>query len=112
MRPPKVYIPNKGGHDYSDAERFGPLVFLTEGKIKRYSVNTLYREIADGMSDAIPEDFILVSSLNILNSICSAIMSRQFGRVNFLLFCNGEYIERNLMIDALLPEIKGEDIRM
>ena len=101
-RAPVVYIPNKGSHDFSDAERFGPLVFLTHGSVKKYQTNTMYRQLVEGMADAIPEDYLLISSLAILNSLCSAILGRRFGRVNYLLYCNGTYLERTVDIDALL----------
>ena len=40
----KVYIVNKGGHNHEDAERFGELIFLSEGAINRYSTGSIYRK--------------------------------------------------------------------
>jgi hypothetical protein len=60
------------------------------------------------MSDGIKEDFLLVSSLSILNSIASAIIARKFGVVNFLLFSDGKYILRSVNVDALLNTNEGE----
>ena len=54
------------------------------------------------MQDAEETDYLLISSLAILNALASAIMSRKFGRVNYLLFRDGEYIEKVVVIDALL----------
>jgi hypothetical protein len=102
VRVPLVFITNLGGHDYEPAKKYGELRFLTRGKIKRYSTNTIYREFIDGMEDAESSDHLLVSSLSILNSIASAILSRKFGIVNFLLYSEGEYIPRSVNIDALL----------
>ena len=99
---PKVYIPNKGAHDYSDANRFGDFVFLTSGSVPRYNTESMYRELVEGMQDAEETDYLLISSLAILNALASAIMSRKFGRVNYLLFRDGEYIEKTVIIDALL----------
>lgn len=97
-----MFIPNKGAHDFSDAERYGTLQFLTEGTVKRYSTNTIYRTFIDGMKDARKDDLLLISSLAILNAIASAILARRFGRVNYLLFCDGRYLKRVVDIDALL----------
>ena len=102
MRPPIVFIPNKSSHDFSDAHRFGDLVFLTVGTVKRYNTNSLYREMIDGLAGAEPQDYLLVSSLSILNLLAAAILSRKFGRLNLLLYCNGVYVERIVEIDALL----------
>lgn len=93
-RRPRVYIPNKSHHDFSKAEEYGDLVFLTEGLVKRLNVNALYREIGEIMEDAIEEDYILVSSLSILNAIPASIMAYKFGRVNYLLHKDGTYLER------------------
>lgn len=97
-----VYIPNKGAHDYSDAERYGELHFLTSGSVSRYNTENLYRQLVEGLEGAEETDYLLVSSLAILNALASAIFSRKFGRVNYLLFRDGEYIEKTVMIDALL----------
>ena len=51
-----IYVPNKGAHDYSDAARFGDLRFLTSGIVKRYTTNTMYRTLIEGMTAAKPED--------------------------------------------------------
>ncbi|KKK49597.1 hypothetical protein LCGC14_3133450, partial [marine sediment metagenome] len=48
----KVYIINKGGHDYSDATRFGRLIYLSEGIMNRYSVGRMYREFSAILKDS------------------------------------------------------------
>ena len=54
-RTPVVFITNLGAHDYGPAKEFGELRFLTKGKIKRYSTNTIYRDLIDGMQDDLRE---------------------------------------------------------
>lgn len=95
----RVYIPNKSHHDFSGAERFGELVFLTEGIVRRLNVNQLYRECYEKMKDAHAEDYILVSSLSVLNLIVGSIMAHKFGRVNMLLFHHGDYVPREIILD-------------
>ena len=77
-------------------------MFLTSGSVPRYNTESMYRELVEGMQDAEETDYLLISSLAILNALASAIMSRKFGRVNYLLFRDGEYIEKIVVIDALL----------
>ena len=48
----KVYIINNSGHDYSLAEEYGELIFLTEGNLKPFSLNQYYRILAEKMKDA------------------------------------------------------------
>jgi hypothetical protein len=103
-RRPIVYVPNKGAHDYEDAKKYGELVFLTTGVVERYRTNTIYRTLMLGMNDAQEDDYLLVSSLSILNSIISGILARKFGKINFLLFRDGKYLLRTVNIDSLIDQ--------
>lgn len=104
MRPPFVFITNKSGHDFSPATKFGELRFLTVGSVDKYNINTLYGEIIDGLEGSTDRDFLMVSSLTVLNVVAAAILARKYGKLNLLLYRNGDYIERNLNIDSLLEE--------
>ena len=98
----KVFIPSKGGHDYSRAAEFGEIVFVTEGTQNRFAVANLYRAFIDAMADSDKMDYFVPSSMNILNAIGAAVFARKHGRLNFLLFREGEYIEREVDIDSLI----------
>ena len=111
---PKVYVINKGCHDHSDAERFGELVFMSEGPINRYAVSRMYREFAHYLVDSHPEDYLLVTGLTIMVSVACVIFGRLHGRVNYLIYSPsrtpgepGRYVERTIMVDELLK--KGGD---
>jgi hypothetical protein len=91
----KVYVVNKTGHDFSDAERFGELVFLSEGYMNRYATNNIIRQFQEVMSESGPKDYIVTCSLNVMNSIACAVFAHKHGTLNLLLFKNGVYIERN-----------------
>lgn len=103
-----VYIVNASGHDMSDATRFGVLVPITSGEVDRYNVNWMLRRAAKVLRNSGPEDYILLTSLNILCSIVVATFARKHGTLNLLLFRNGRYMERNLSIDQLL-EVEEEE---
>lgn len=99
----KVFIPNKGGHDYSDAERFGELVFLTEGTVRKEAVNEHYRRMIEmGIGNSEPGDYLVVCSLSVLTAIAASILSRMHGKVNFLLFDGRRYVQRTVAVDNLL----------
>lgn len=95
----KVFVINNSGHDYRDAERFGDIVFCTEGPLNRCDVSQMYRVFSDALQDAHEEDYLLLTSLASACSVASAIMANQFGRVNYLLFDNGKYIERTMVLE-------------
>ncbi len=98
----KVYVTNRGGHSYEAAEKFGEIVYITEGTLNRFATNTLYRAFIDGMADSQPDDYILITSMSIVNAIGAAVFARKHGKLNLLLYRSGEYILRELDIDSLL----------
>ena len=97
---PKVYIVNKSSHDFSPAKEFGDIVFLSEGPMNRYSVNNMIRQFSEIMKDSKENDYIVPCSLNVMNSIASAILAHKHGRLNLLLFKAGSYIERNIVFEG------------
>jgi len=94
---PKVYIINNSGHDYSPAEQYGELVFLSSGKVHPYESNTHYRDFAEKMKDATSEDFILITSLASMNAIAGWILGTLNLPLQMLIFKDGEYVVRKLM---------------
>ena len=94
----KVFIVSQSTHDFSSAERYGKIIFLSSGPINRYATNYMHRKFVEYMKDSAEGDYIVPCSLNIMNSIACAIFARRHGKLNLLLFKNGEYIERNLII--------------
>ncbi len=99
----KVYIPNKSIHDFSAAEPFGELVFLSEGSLSRYKSSRIYRLFQNILKDSKRDDYLLVSGLTVLNLIAALILYDLHGQVNLLLFRNSNkgkhYLERVIKID-------------
>ena len=104
----KVYIVNKGGHDYSPAEEFGELVPLSEGKVNSFQVSRLYREFSYILKESSPNDYLLISGLPTLNVIAASILARKHGRIRILQYEPelGTYRKREIVIDNLIGEIK------
>jgi len=91
----KVFIVNKSAHDFSAADKFGKVVFLSEGSMNRYATNSMVRQFAQSMRESHEDDYIVPCSLNVMNSIACAIFAHKHGKLNLLLFKDGKYIERN-----------------
>lgn len=94
----KVFIVNKSAHDFSEAKLYGEIHFLSEGSMNRYATNNMHRKFSDALEDSTKDDYIVPCSLNVMNSIACAIFAKKHGRLNLLLFKDGKYIERNLLI--------------
>lgn len=99
---PVVWVPNKGPHDYTNAERYGQVHFLTEGAIPRYQTDAVYAEIANGLATSQPNDYLLIASLSILNAIAAAVLAVKHGRINFLLHRDGDYVVRSIDMNLVL----------
>ena len=105
---PTVYIVNKGAHDCSDAERYGNLVYMSEGSVSRYATATVYRDFAYYLCESKPGDYILVTGLSVMVGIACGIFASLHVKINLWL-CKpgrggeqGYYIERIIMIKELL----------
>jgi hypothetical protein len=96
----KVFIVNKSCHDFTAAEQFGELKFLSVGSLKRYDCASMYRQFSEIMKSSKPDDYLLLSGLAIMNSVASAIFAHKHKRLNLLLWNSQkkEYIERVIIL--------------
>lgn len=107
---PRVYVTNKGGHDFSAAKVFGTIVYLSNGKCSPYQVSEIYREFAETLQGSKKEDFILITSLPVMNSIACAIMGFLHERINLLQYHaqTNTYKARTIVLGALLTKDNKE----
>lgn len=95
----KVFIINRSAHDFSDAERFGEIVYLSEGVYDPYSVAHMYRVFEEKLKDSTPEDYIVPTGLSIMQTVACSMFAVKHKRLNLLMFRDGKYIERELVFD-------------
>lgn len=100
---PKVYVPNSGKHDLEDAKRFGELVYLTEGPVRRTAVRQHAAVMKRELKNSSPEDYVLVGSLSILTAVAVGIFAAKHKTAKLLLWEQGRYIERP--IPNLMPSV-------
>jgi hypothetical protein len=98
----KVFILSDGGHDYSDAERFGELIFLNVPAESKWDISYIYDFLREKLTDASPDDCLIVSSLTSICCVATAIMVEWFGRVNFLIFRFDRYEEKKLVLNRVI----------
>lgn len=94
----RVFILNEGSHDYSGAEAFGELVYCTSGILQKTDINRMFLELDNVLTDSSHDDLIMLSSLTSLCATASAIMAAMHGEVHFLIYHDGKYIEKDLML--------------
>ena len=102
----KVFVINKSCHDYSAAEKYGTLHYLTESSYNRFSTGKMYRSFLKGLKDSKPEDYLLVSGLTIMSSIACSMFAAKHKRLNLLLYNSGPnveegYVKRTIVLEEL-----------
>ena len=100
----KVYILADGGHDYSDATRFGTLHFLHIPSHAKWDIARLHDELSEGLKEANKDDLLVISHLTSHCCVATALLIEWFGRVNFLIFRKDKYEEKKLITDPNIEE--------
>lgn len=95
---PTVYATSKGSHDYTSAKFFGDLVFMTDEKLDKFNTSHMTRCLKPFVNQSHPEDYLLLSGLPTLNAVATAMFVAKHGRLNLLLFDNGRYVERRIVL--------------
>ncbi len=104
MSQSKIYIPNKGAHDFSKATQYGELVYLSTGKVPLNSIGAIYRTFEPVIEKSQPEDYILICGPTTLNVILGSLFSFKHHRLNLLIWNigkdgDGSYMKRNLVFN-------------
>ena len=93
-----VWVPNDSTHDFDPAKEYGEIIYLTRGRINRFSTSKLYREFVDKMKDSTEKDYLILTGLTMLNVLAAAILVLKYKRLNLLIYkttgVKGGYIER------------------
>lgn len=95
---PMVLVTNKGGHDYSDAERFGRLVYMSSGRLSRFGVSNIVRQFKHYIERSGPDDYILLTSLSVSCAVAAALFAVKHKRLNLLIFKEDKYVERKVLL--------------
>ena len=82
---PKVFVVNRGCHDYSKAEEFGKLVVMSDGAYSRFATGKIFRQFQQFVLDSHETDYLLVSGLTIMTAIAVGMFAARHGKVNLLL---------------------------
>ncbi len=95
----RVYVVNRSGHDFSAALRFGELVYCSDGEMDKWDSGQMYRQVSAALADSEPNDYILLTSLTSLCSVTCAVFAVRHGRLNLLIYKDGDYVARTLQFD-------------
>ena len=94
----KVYVVNNTNHDYSKAELYGELVYVTKGKLPIFKTNTVRAMLEKGLVKFTKDDYLLISGPAIVSVMAAIILFNKFDTVKFLVFDakQQDYVVRHL----------------
>jgi hypothetical protein len=100
---PTVFITNKSPHDFTPAERFGKIVYLSKGMFDPYSIGRMYRLFSEGLKYSEKTDYILLTGLTVMNTVASVVFSLKHHRLNLLLYDleRNRYVAKTLVFEEL-----------
>lgn len=97
---PNVYIVAKGEHDYTQAKKYGTLVFMfdEDHKANVFAPDALIRQIKDKLANSTPEDYLILSGSMLPAALTFFEMLDRHAVVHNLLFSfrDGEYEVRTV----------------
>ena len=99
----KVLVINKSCHDFSPAEIYGELVYMSEGVMERFSTTKMFRTFKPFIDESTAEDLILVTGMTNMSIIVCSMFAFKHGRLNLLLYKeqrqSGRYLKRTVIFN-------------
>jgi len=94
----KVYVVNNANYDYSKAEQYGELVYVTKGKLPIFRTSTVRAMLEKGLVKFTKDDYLLISGPAIVSVMAATILYNNFDTVKFLVFDakQQDYVVRHL----------------
>ena len=94
----KVYVVNNANYDYSKAEQYGELVYVTKGKLPIFRTSTVRAMLEKGLVKFTKDDYLLISGPAIVSVMAATILYNKFDTVKFLVFDakQQDYVVRHL----------------
>lgn len=83
---PRVFVANFAGHDYTKAEQYGELVFITKGFISFQSLDRVKYQVALSVAESHSDDWLALSGTNIVNVLAAVLWFSMHRTVKILNF--------------------------
>lgn len=110
----KVYVANLGGHDMTDAARYGKLVFLTSGSYSPNELDRIFFELTDKLRHFDPEqDYFLPVGQDVVHNTAMYILTVMYGtfRVLYWNFRYKKYIVQQYSPNNLQIALRNLELR-
>jgi len=110
----RVFIANFAGHDYTKAEVYGELRFITKGFVSFQSLDRLKFQVAEQVVHSRPDDWLALSGTNIVNVLAAVLWFSMHGTVKILNYDKNTSTYREIVMEGTainkLMEVIGESL--
>lgn len=92
----RVYVTNFAGHDYTQAEKWGELYWITKGYISFHSLDRVKYRVCESVQSSEPEDWLLLSGIPMICVVATSYWMWKHNKCKMLVHDkkrNGEYRE-------------------
>jgi hypothetical protein len=107
----KVFITNRGYHDYSDAERFGDIIFMSNNPsgMNQLQTGSMVRVFKPYIDTSSPEDYLVVGSFTVMMLVAASLFAKKHGRLNLLIYNSqrNKYDVRRVMLNLKEEETEN-----
>lgn len=84
---PNVYVINDMHHNFDEAEKFGEIVYVTQGKVPIFKTDAAKHMLREGLKGFdIEEDYLLLSGPAILGIMAAFIVAKDNIPIKLLVF--------------------------
>lgn len=94
----KVFIANYSAHDYSSAEQYGEIHYITKGYVSFYSLDRVRVGITQNILKTSPDDYLLLSGTSLICTMAGMIWILIHGKINILTWDSKKKAYRPLTI--------------
>ena len=105
---PTVFIPNKAGHDFSAAEKYGELIYVSSGTQHKHGTNLMQRQWQDALKDSTKKDIIMLSGLPNMQAVGIGLFAHMHGRINILIYTPENAAKPYILRTNVFEEKKDE----
>lgn len=97
---PRVFITNVAGHDFSKAEKFGEITWITKGWVPLQSLDRIKFLVTEKLVDVKPEDFLLLSGTQVVCVVAALVWHNKLGYIKMLVHDKKEDDYRILVVGS------------
>lgn len=95
---PRVFVSNYASHDFTEAEKYGEIIFITKGYVSFESLDRVLFQCAENQLSATEDDWFLISGSNVITLFAAIVWLHRHKKLKLLVHDAKKGIEYREMI--------------